>query len=301
MKTILSIFLVLSLAAAAALGVRNHSLSRDLDEARVALAELSAAPVVVQAAPVQEWHTSAPTEAEAPADAGVRGAASSPTVVTPAVIPEDVLEKAIAERDEQRRKERDAERERRRQEWENQTPEEREARHQERLQRMQERAAQRLAEFVENTGLNETQCAALEDEITYLDARLRQTAEAWAASIRESGSFGPDARMQLINDLSALVVDSYAGLDESLPANWREADGNFNLAQVVSPEILSPLFEAAREANIHPGAVGSVMGTLMGGFGGMGGRGPRGGNGGQNGGAGGFGPPPGGMGPPPGM
>lgn len=264
MKPLLLLLSLLFATSTAVLTVRNLTLARDLTEAHSAIAELSAKPVVVQAAAVQEWHTEAPTKT-----------LIQEHVVTQftdaASIPEEVLEKAVADREEQRRQQRAADRERRRQEWENQTPEEREARQAAFRQAMQERAAERLQEFVEKTGLNETQKTAFDAVVFDLDGQIRDVATAWAEAIREGGTFGPDSRLQLIQDISSVILDSYAALDETLPENWREADGNFNILHVVGGEPFGPLFEAAQEAGINPGTIGSVMGTFMGG----GQRGPR--------------------------
>lgn len=287
MKTALALLLVLAVGASVAMAVRNHNLSRDLDEARSALAAVNGAPVVVQAPATPDISAPRPAVRSNPPPAIVQTNFVS-------AVSEETLEKAVQSRMEQMRQERNAERERRRQEWENQTPEEREARRQEFQQRMQERAAERLAEFVERTGLDDDQYTAFAAEISDLDSRVRQTAEAWAEAIRESGAFGTDARLQLLNDITSLALDSYAALDEALPTSWREADGDYNILQAIGPDALAPLMEAAREANA-PGAM-AVMGVFMGG---PGGRGGRGGRGGPPMGPGGDGAPP--VGPPPGF
>ncbi len=276
--------LVAAVAAAGYLALENRTLSRDLAEARSAVAALSAPGLVVQSPAEREVvevvrvETPAPTNAEEVAE-------ERP------VLTEEVLQKAVEVRMEENRKRREAERERRRQEWENQTPEEREARRQEFMARMQERSSKRLAEFVERTGLDDAQYGALEAEISWLDASVREVVDAWAAAIREGGAFGPDARMQLLNGLTAVAMEAYEGLDSALPASWREADGSFNLLQMVGPDAFAPLMDAARDAGLNPGAVGMVMGSLMGG----GERGPRGNRGGPGGGGPGDngGPPPG--------
>ena len=289
MKAILTILTVLFAAAAAALAIRNRGLSHDLDEARLALSQLPAAPIVVK---TPEAPTPAPAPkpqetAEAPAVA-----AETPVAAT-APTPE-AIEKAIAERMEAMREERRAERERRRQEWENMSPEEREARHQEFLQRMQEDATRRLDEFAESISLDESGRQALDTEVAYFDARVRSVAEQFAAQLREAGTLTPDARLTLLRNLADVALESYEGLDEIMPETWRDDAGDFNLFQSLSPDAFSSVFDAVRETDVHPAALGGIVGAFMGG-----GRGPRGGFGGGPGGpGGGFGGPGGGFGGP---
>ena len=279
-KTLIAFVILLSVSSAALLQ-RNHTLRRDLSEARDALAAVEGAPVIV-ASPAEtrvvEVRVDAPAESSAPTSPAPNAASAAP-----AVIDEAVLENAVRQRMDAMRREREAERERWRRERENETEEQREARRQEFHARMQERATQRLTEFVEKTGLNDAQCSALESELTDLDGQVRDIAEAWAAAIREGGSFGPEARLQFLGDMSAVALDAYAELDATLPADWRENDGDFNLLHVIGTDALEPMVQAAMETG-NPGAMG-VVGALM--SGGM--RGPRGGGpGGPGGGPGGF-------------
>ena len=271
MKYTLIAFVVILSGSSAALWQRNRALRQDLAEARSALAAMEGAPVVV-ASPAETRVVE--VRVDAPAATPSPSPAPAATPATPAAIDETVLENAVRERMDAMRREREAERERWRRERENETEEQREARRQEFHARMQERATERLTEFVEKTGLNDAQCSALEGELTDLDGRVRELAESWASAIREGGSFGPEARLQFLGDMSAVVLDAYSALDAALPADWRENDGDFNPLHVIGSDALEPLVQAAMEAGT-PGAMG-VMGALMGG--GMRGmRGPRGG------------------------
>lgn len=264
MKAIQSILLGLFFCTTVGFGLWGRGLERRLEETQGILAELSAKPVVVQAAAVQQWRTEATEE---------KGAEEPKSVEEPE-IPEDVLERAVVAREEERRQQRVAERERRRREWENQTPEEREARQAEFRRALEERASERYAEFVERAGLDEGQQRNVEAIFSDLDTRVRESAQEWAETIRSTGGLGPDGRLQLLNELSTLALDSYGWLDEVLPATWREQDGELNVFQMVGPDAMAPLMEAAREVGLHPGTLGSVMGMMMGGWRG----GPRGGN-----------------------
>lgn len=278
---------VVGIGSALAMVAQNRSLSRNLAEARRALAELDA-PGIRVVAP-SETRVVEVEVAAAPKSPAAQPAGPAAVETQAATIDEATLEKAVQERMEAMRRNREAERERWRRERENETEEQREERRKAFQQRMQEHAAERLAEFAQKTGLNETQGAALETVLTDLDGRVREVADSWAATIRETGSFGPEARLQFLNDMSALATDAYAGLDEVLPEGWRDGDGELNVFQVIGPDAADSLFLAARETNVH--GVMPLIGSLMIG-GGM--RGPR-----AGGGPGGFGGPPGGFGGPP--
>ena len=284
----LLVLAIAGLASSGALFAKNRGLRRDLDDARRALAEVKA-PAIHVSAPAETRVVEVPAAPSvAPqAAAAVAGPAAAKEAAAP-VIDDATLEKAVQDRMETMRRQREEERERWRRERENETEEQREERRRAFQARMQERASERLAEFAAKTGINEAQGVALEGVLTVLDARVRETAEAWAATIRETGSFGPEARMQFLAEMASLAESAYAGLDEVLPEGWRENDGNLNVFQVIGADAADPLFQAARETNVH--GIMPVIGSLVGG-GGPRGRGPGG-----PGGPGGFGGPPPGFG-----
>ena len=287
-----SLFLaVVATASAGVLFARNRGLRRDLDDARRALAEVNA-PAIRVSAPAEARVVEVRVGPEASAPEAAKVAAKETPSATPPTIDDATLEKAIQERMETMRRNREAERERWRRERENETEEQREERRRAFQARMQERASERLAEFAEKTGLDERQGAELENVLTTLDGRVRETAEAWAATIRETGSFSPEARMQFLNDLSALATYAYANLDEVLPEGWRDGDGDLNVFQVIGPDAVDPLLQAAQESNVH--GIMPIIGSLVGGGMPRGQRGP----GGPGGPGGGFGGPGGGFGGP---
>ena len=282
----LIVLAVAGLASSGALFAKNRGLHRDLDEARRALAEMSAPAIRVTspaATRVVEVPVAAPAEQAA--------VPSAPAATAPApVLDEATIEKAVQDRMEAMRRQREQERERWRRERENETEEQREERRRAFQARMQERATERLAEFADKTGIDEKQGEALEGVLTVFDGRVREAVDAWAATIRETGSFGPEARMQFLAEMATLAESAYVELDEVLPEGWRENDGDLNVFQVIGADAADSLFQAARETNVH--GIMPVIGSLLGG-GGPRGRGP--------GGPGGFGgPPPGFGGPPPG-
>lgn len=290
MKAIVPLLLaVAGLASSGALFVNNRGLRRDLDDARRALAEMSA-PAIRVTSPAATRVVEVPAAASAAPQAAP---ASAPAAETPApVLDEATIEKAVQARMESMRRQREQERERWRRERENETEEQREERRRAFQAHMQERATERLAEFADKTGIDEKQGEALEGVLTVFDGRVREAADAWAAVIRETGSFGPEARMQFLAEMATLAESAYAELDDVLPEGWRENDGDLNVFQVIGADAADSLFQAARETNVH--GIMPVIGSLVGGGGGPRGRG--------QGGPGGFGgPPPGFGGPPPGM
>ena len=296
----LLVLAVAGIASAGALFAKNRGLHRDLEEARRALAEMSA-PAIRVSSPAETRVVEVPVAT--PQAAPAASAAPAATVASEApVVDEATIEKAIQDRMAAMRRQREEERERWRRERENETEEQREERRRAFQERMQERASERLAEFAAKTGLDEKQGEALEGVLTVLDGRVREAADAWAATIRETGSFGPEARMQFLADMATLAENTYAELDAVLPEGWRESDGELNVFQVIGADAADSLFQAARETNVH--GIMPVIGSLMGGGGP---RGPRGQGQGGQGGQGGFGPGgPGGFGggfggPPPGF
>ncbi len=290
---ILSVSTVALAAAVCVTADRNKTLRRSLDDANRVIETLRAA----AAAPVANMPETKYVEVKVPVRAEVPEPAAEQAVRPGAdMVPQDVLDQAVEQRLEERRKEREAQREARRREWENQTPEEREARHQEFLGRMRERADARYNEFVERVGLDERQSAAFGKSVETLDTSVRKLVEDWSEAIRENGTFSQSDRLVLMQDVMGLMLNTYDEMDATLPASWREADGDINLMQLVGGDAFEPLMAATREAGVNGG--GMLMGLLMGGGRppwNRGGNNARGGNGGNNG--GGFAPPP----PPPGM
>ena len=60
--------------------------------------------------------------------------------------------------------------------------------------------------------------------------------------------------MYMLNEMSAAVLDAYAGLDESLPEGWRERDEGFALLLGISPEAGEALFRVMRRSGgFRPG------------------------------------------------
>ena len=116
---------------------------------------------------------------------------------------------------------------------------------------MREHSAKRLAAFVDNVGLDEDGCVALEGELNTLDAKVREIAEDFAAAIGEGVPFNFETQMQLFNEMSSAVLDVYAGLDETMPDGWREKDSEFNVWLGIGPDAADPLFDALRKVGIR--------------------------------------------------
>ena len=261
------IVLIVLAVATAALAVRNRSLGAELAEARAALAAAresapGKAPPRPRAPKAAPGRTVVPGKAEA---APVDGAAFDRAVEERAA--------ALVEEERQRR---DAERAERRRAWESETEEQREARRREFQERMREQASARLGEFAEKAGLDDRQCDALESELGLLDARVREIAGSFAEAVGEGAKFDFEAQMQLLNSMSAAVLDAYAGLDEKLPAGWRERDEGFNVMLGIGPDAFNPLFETLRRSGMR--GFGSLA-PFMGGVGGPRRRPPNQGNG----------------------
>ena len=158
------------------------------------------------------------------------------------------------------------ERQRRLEELRNMSPKEKAAHKEKFVSRMRERAEKRLKEFVDRTGLNAAQTEEFSSTVAALDATLQERAQTWADKIRSSGTFYQDARMEFVSDMSQILSAGYAEMDATLPATWRDDDGNINLMQIVGDAAFAPVVEALTETGQEDGL--QTIGMLMGGPGG---------------------------------
>lgn len=147
--------------------------------------------------------------------------------------------------------------------WEDMTDEQREEMRQ-RFHRMADERAQRMASsFVERNGLSEADAETLLAIADGMNERAMERIQRWTDYLQLQGASAipKDQGARVMRDLFADLVDGYAELDEAFGTEWREKDPDFDLGQMVSPEVWGSLFR------------------LGGGFGGPGGggrRGPRG-------------------------
>lgn len=242
---ILACVAVIAAAAAVTLAFDNRALRAKLVRADAELAKAKAAPP--------------PPRARRPAPVVIRQAAPAPAAQEQAIDPAE-LEKTIEERAKARAdaidRERREEHEARRREWENASEEEREERRKEFQARMKEHFAAQLADFVEKTGLDDTQCASLEFELDALNGRVREIAEEFAAAIDDGVPLDFELQMQMLHEFSEATLEAYAGFDETLPEDWRERGKGFNMMFGVSPDSMNPLFDAIRRSGVNPGGPG---------------------------------------------
>ena len=238
---------VIAAAAAVTLAIDNRALREKLVRADAELAKAKAAPP--------------PPRARRPAPAAIRQAAPAqePSAQGQAVDP-DELEKTIEERAKARAdaidRERREEHEARRREWENASEEEREERRKEFRARIKEHFAAQLADFVEKTGLDDAQCASLEFELDALNGRVREIAEEFAAAIDDGVPLDVELQLQMLHAFSGATLDAYAGFDEVLPEDWRERGEGYNMMFGISPDSMSPLFDAIYRSGVTPGGPG---------------------------------------------
>ena len=187
---------------------------------------------------------------------------------------EERLDEAIKDRIATLRQKAEEARARRREAIASLTPEQKEEQREAFLGKMRERAQQRLKAFVANTGLDEKQATAFESTVSALDATLRETANAWAEQIRKTGTFSRDAQIKFVGDISTAISAGYVEMDATLPASWRDSEGNVNLMEIVGPEAMSSMVEALTESGLEDGL--QTIGQIMGGPGGEGGDAPEG-------------------------
>lgn len=187
---------------------------------------------------------------------------------------EERLEEAVKGRIAEMRKQTEEARARRREAIAALTPEQKEEQREAFVSKMRERAQKRFNSFVSNTGLDDRQTAAFQSTVDALDTSLRETADSWAEYVRETGSFSRDEQMKFVGHVSILLSEGYDEMDETLTEDWREAEGDVNLMEIVGPEALSSMVEALTETGNEEGL--QVIGQIMGGPGGDGGEAPSG-------------------------
>jgi len=247
MKNLVFSALVAGLAAALAVSAaRTRALDRELVNVR---AELDAAREALASAkrakPEPSQRKRAIEDMDLPREAAPQPAAGTGEDFDKAV------EKRVAERMETMRKEREEQREAWRRERENETPEQREARRREFQERIQEHSAAQIRSFIEKAGLDEAQSAAFEGELAALDERVREIAGVFAEDIGNGAKFDFETQAQLIYNMSAAVIDTYAGLDEVLPEGWRERDEEFNVLFGIGADAMNPLFDTLMQNGGH--------------------------------------------------
>ena len=152
--------------------------------------------------------------------------------------------------------------------WDEMTDEQREEMRQ-RFHRMADEHAQRVADsFVERNGLAEADAETLLAIADGMNERALERIQRWTdlLDLQGANSIPRDQGARVLRDLFSDLVDGYAELDEAFGTAWREKDPDFDLGQMISPEVWGSLFR-------------------LGGFGGPGGgpRGPGGPGGGRRG------------------
>lgn len=150
--------------------------------------------------------------------------------------------------------------------WEEMTDEQREEMRQ-RFRKMHDEHATRVVEsFVERNGLEPADGERLFAVVDSMNERVLARVQLWTDYVQVEGGerMSRDQGARMMRDLLDDLVKGYEDLDESFGTEWREKSPDFDLGQMVDPEVWGSLFR-----------LGGAMGG-PGGPGGFGGRGPRG-------------------------
>ena len=268
-NVVFGVLCLAAVAAAAWLFSQNRALRREIGEMRAERAAVEAQRPKMKNPPRSARRVS--PRAEEPA------AQESPRPEDPVAwenVSNERLEEAVKERMAEMRKQTEEARARRREAIAALTPEQKEEQRDAFIGKMRERAQKRFNSFVSNTGLDDRQTASFANTVDALDSSLRETADAWADHVRETGTFSRDEQMTFVGHVSLLLSAGYDEMDETLPEDWRENEGDVNLMEIVGPEALSPMVEALTETGLDEGL--QVIGQIMGGPGGDGGEAPSG-------------------------
>lgn len=147
--------------------------------------------------------------------------------------------------------------------WEEMTDEQREEMRQ-RFRKMHDEHATRVVEsFVERNGLEPEDGERLFAVVDSMNERALARIQLWTdyVQVQDGARMSRDQGARMMRDLFDDLVKGYEDLDESFGTDWREKSPDFDLGQMVDPEVWGSLFR---------------LGGAMGGPGGFGGRGPRG-------------------------
>lgn len=89
-----------------------------------------------------------------------------------------------------------------------------------------------------------------------LNGRVREIAEEFAAAIDDGVPLDFELQLQMLHAFSGATLDAYAGFDEVLPEDWRERGEGYNMMFGISPDSMSPLFDAIYRSGVTPGGPG---------------------------------------------
>jgi len=230
-------FLCGAVAGAVATSVVWSAMSAGPSETAPEAAALSAAAPAGSAISAPEAPAEKPAEAPSPSVAAFDGA--SPQEEEP-FADDAVAPPAPGEaREERGRRER-----RGPPRWDEMTDEQREEMRQ-RFRRMADERAQRMADaFVERNGLAEADGETLLAIADGMNERAMERIQRWTDYLQLQGASAipKDQGARVMRDLFSDIVDGYAELDEAFGTAWREKDPDFDLGQMLSPEVWGSIF-----------------------------------------------------------
>ena len=222
----------------AAVGAVAASVAWSVSSAPEPAEEAPAAAVAAAAeaeapAPAVEAIEEAPAVEEAPA--APVAAAAEPVAAPPAAQPTAPAAAPVAENQPQRRGP---------PRWEDMTEEQREEMRRN-FQRMHDEHATRVVDsFVERNGLAPEDGERVFAVADAMNERALARIQLWTDYLQVQGldRIPKDQGAQIMRDLFDDLVKGYEDLDAAFGNGWREKDADFDLAQMVDPEVWGSLF-----------------------------------------------------------
>jgi hypothetical protein len=97
--------------------------------------------------------------------------------------------------------------------------------------------------FLAQATSNDEQAARFDVLMVAMNLRLSNSIRTWVDYIQTEQTLTPETGVRMMNDLSGVMVQTYADVERDFP-DWREkTEGKFNTMDFVDPQVALPLTE----------------------------------------------------------
>ncbi len=110
-------------------------------------------------------------------------------------------------------------------------------------------------DFLAQTGLDREGTVQFDVLMEAMNERIGHAVAVWVDEVAAAGAVVPEDGARLLHEVTGALVLTYAEMDRTLPAGWREAVGpQFDVVAFVDPSVAMPLadIEAVLESSAGP-------------------------------------------------